>query len=89
MNSKTNSLQDLTFHSFVTLAHSVSIEGLDAEEEKRRKEKEDAIQKLKKSLLDFELQLKEGQMDIDDDLNSKVQKYYFNKILLEQLEREN
>lgn len=88
MNSKTNSLQDLSLDTFTKLAHSLSIEGLDQELDRKKKELENAIELLKKSLLEFELELKEGKMD-EDDLNSKIQKYYFNKILLEQLEREN
>lgn len=99
LKSNPSSLNDLSLNNFMTLAHSLSIEGLDknfsstenneAEEHPTKNKMEDelrgAIEVLKKSLLDFEMELVfSNEMELDD-LNLKIQKYYHNKILYETL----
>jgi HSP90 family molecular chaperone len=113
LRSNASSLNDLSLDNFMTLAHSVSIEGLDTnfrlrgndeseethnqddeKEKKKKNEKKEtddlreAIEVLKKSLLDFEIELVFSN-DIElDELNLKIQKYYYNKMLYESLERD-
>jgi hypothetical protein len=97
LKSNSSSLNDLSLDNFMTLAHSVSIEGLDTNfslhgneetEEKKVNELRDAIEVLKKSLLEFEIELVFlNEMNMDE-LNLKIQKYYYNKILYESLEKE-
>ena len=110
LKSNPSSMSDLSLNNFMTLAHSLSIEGLDTNfslngchetedvnvNEIKKSETVDnsiselrqAIEVLKKSLLEFEIELVFSN-DIElDELNLKIQKYYYNKILYENLEKE-
>lgn len=100
LKSNTSSFNDLSLDNFMKLAHSLSIEGLDknfslhgkneTEEEKERETNDlrQAIEVLKRSLLDFEMELVfSNEMELDE-LNLKIQKYYYNKMLYESLEKE-
>lgn len=102
LKSNPSSMSDLSLDNFMKLAHSVSIEGLDntlidnafslhgnnKTEEKKPDELIEAVEKLKKSLLDFEMELVfSNEMELDE-LNLKIQKYYYNKVLYESLEKE-
>lgn len=102
LKSNASSSNDLSLDNFMTLAHSVSIEGLDTNfrlcgnneteesnnEEKKNDDLRGAIEVLKKGLLDFEIELVFSNEIELDELNLKIQKYYYNKMLYESLEKE-